>query len=53
MPYKDATYALHYSYEHLRGVKLVASSLRREDVLRDIREIKIHVYSIRQTANVS
>ena len=39
MPYKDPTQvrlALHYSYEHLRRVELVASSLRRKDALRDI-----------------
>lgn len=36
MPYKDPTQvrlALHYSYEHLRRVELVASSLRRKDAL--------------------
>ena len=39
MPYKDATsvrLALHYSYEYLRSVHFVASSLRREGVLRYI-----------------
>ena len=39
MPYKDPTQvrlALHFSYEHLRRVELVASSLRRKDALRDI-----------------
>ena len=39
MPYKDPTQvrlALHYSYEYLRRVELVASSLRRKDALPDI-----------------
>lgn len=39
MPYKDPTQvrlALHYSYEYLRRVQLVASSLRRKDALPDI-----------------
>ena len=39
MPYKDPTQlrlALHYSFEYLRRVELVASSLRRKDALPDI-----------------